>query len=812
MGSSLYFNNIPVAYDSTHIGLVEWRVDDGSLITNSAFITFIGATDVSKPLTIDLWLAHIVDEDCEYARAELNAARTSDTFKHFAFRASALGGGARLLECHACRKNTNDSGSGVVVAIVMDERLGQTFGSRSFAVFPPRLPIDEVYSASIEARRLSSVTRVDRTLAVVEDQLQRALAATQDGLWEIDLSSEVPWFGMRFEDILGYGKGELDGDRHKFESLVHPEDLPALKEHSKNHVHRGTKYDTEFRVRHRQGHYEWLRSRAMVERNPTGTATRISGSMQRITDRKQAEQAAVAARASAEAANQAKSQFVETMSHEIRTPLNAIIGMSRLLARSALDAVQLQFVDIIGSSAEALLVLVNDVLDLSSIEARDLGLKIIDFDLIALAQDSAAAIALQGSDKQVELVIDIDDDVPQWLRGDPRRLRQIMINLVGNAFKFTETGHIVLAIRRAEVAGEHFIIEVTDTGIGVPEKDLSKLFTSSFQANSSEIRHDDGSGLGLSIVKKLAILMNGEVGAASILGRGSTFWARVELHQPRQWHPEDAGGNNRNVLLVDDLLPSLESIAKRLKRMGFVVQTARNIGEAFNILMQSSRFDLIVADEDMPIAGGLELKTRLDRNADHAGVPFVLLSQLGQSFRPKTYTEPSIFRVTKPIRDADLTSVIDRAFQGLPAVGTQLPTSMHSGKNHRMFEHVSVLLAEDHTINQQLMLILLEQIGAKVTLANNGKEAVRLFTDNRFDVILMDCEMPILNGYEATREIRAVESSQNRTRIPIIALSANAMTSKTRDGVVAGMDEHLTKPINADDLFECLVRHMTNNK
>ena len=295
---------------------------------------------------------------------------------------------------------------------------------------------------------ISDLKRTKAALDSVEIRLERALRGTQDGLWEIDLITNVSWYGLRFEELLGYSAAELSSSREHFDTLIHPDDRERARLCLDNHLAHRAVYDLEFRVLHKAGHYEWMRARGQAERAADGTPLRLAGSMQLITDRKLAEQASLDAKLAAEAANRAKSSFLANLSHEIRTPMNGVIGMAQILAETPLDGTQREYLDIIRGSAKALLSSINDVLDLSKIEADRLELEDVEFDSARLLYETVAATALQTAAKGIELIVNIDADVPVLVRGDPGRLRQIILNLIGNAIKFTHEGHVALRRRR----------------------------------------------------------------------------------------------------------------------------------------------------------------------------------------------------------------------------------------------------------------------------------------------------------------------------------------------------------------------------
>ena len=423
----------------------------------------------------------------------------------------------------ACAEATPDNPSyRCEYRVLLEDGAERWIGEKATVSHSPTGEVARMTGAIVD---ISDLKRAEAALDSAEARLERAVRGTQDGLWEIDLVTDTLWFGPHFEEMLGYGVGELSDSRERYRAMIHPEDREMVTAIVQNHLEHGAIYDVEYRAQHKSGHYEWLRSRAQSDRAADGTALRVAGSSQLITDRKLAEQATIDAKLTAEAANRAKSNFLANLSHEIRTPMNGVIGMSQILSETALDPTQREYVDIIRGSAKALLSLINDVLDLSKIEADRLELEQVDFDLRDVLFDTIAACSMQSAVKGIELIVDIGNDVPVLARGDPGRLRQIIMNLVGNAIKFTHEGHVVLDVRVAAREGSRLTlqVEVTDTGIGIPADRLDRLFKTFSQIDSSTTRHYGGTGLGLSIVKRLAELMGGTVGVYSEAGRGSSF-------------------------------------------------------------------------------------------------------------------------------------------------------------------------------------------------------------------------------------------------------------------------------------------------
>ncbi len=654
--------------------------------------------------------------------------------------------------------------------------------------------------------------RTEAALTSTEKRLARTMLGTRDGVWELDLATNKLWFGPHFEELLGLQIGDLDHSRERLWALVHPEDIERAKQVLADHLTLGTNCDVEIRLRHKAGHYEWMRFRALAERDAAGNPTWLAGSMQLVTDRKLAEQAALDAKLAAEAANRAKSNFLANVSHEIRTPMNGVIGMSQILSETALDATQREYVDIIRGSALSLLSLLNDVLDLSKIEADRLELEQVDYDVRDVVYDTAAATALQAAVKGIELVVDIDADVPVLARGDPVRLRQIIMNLIGNAEKFTHEGHILLKLSCTNGNGGNSVlhIEVSDTGIGIPADRLDRLFKSFSQVDSSTTRHYGGTGLGLSIVKQLVTLMGGDVRVESEVGKGSKFSVTLPASSPRdQGGPSPLGGG-RKVLVVDDLAASRSSLITKLKLFSFEPVAVSSVEEALDRLASGERIDCVVADELMPVKGGLDLLAALRSDPRHARLPFVLLSLFGAdhgAIGDGAFTPNALG--LKPIRAYNLAKLIEKALAGPGNQTTEAPQQ----KSTATFRGSRILLVEDNPVNQRVASRLLQKLAIDVILANNGAEALERIAEGGIDAVLMDCQMPVMDGFTATARIRERERAEGLgKRLPIIALTANVLNEDREHCIAAGMDAHIGKPIVPTQLADCLSRYLGGNK
>jgi len=663
------------------------------------------------------------------------------------------------------------------------------------------------------------ITGLKTTATELDDagrRLERAVRSTQDGLWDIDLLTGTAWYGPRFESLLGYEYGELPASIAGINNLVHPDDLAPRAAVLLSHLEHGTPYDVEVRIRHKRGHYEWVSSRGQAEHDRNGKPIWIAGSIQIVTDRKRAEQELLAAKLAAESANRAKSSFLANLSHEIRTPMNGVVGMADILADTPLDETQREYLNIISGSAHALLALINDVLDLSKIEAERLELEEVEFNLRDLLYETVAATAFQASVKGLELIVDCAPDVPFVVLGDPGRMRQIIMNLVGNSIKFTHEGYVDLRIKHrvADDGGVILEIHVDDTGIGIPADRLDRLFHSFSQVDSSTTRHYGGSGLGLSIVKRLVELMGGEVRVRSEVGGGSCFSVSLPVTVVAAQPTTPNLGRSRRVLIVDDLAPSRRNIAHKLGMFGFATVEAASVAEALGVLEQDPGFDLVIADELMPAAGGLDLLASLRTQPRYAQLPFVLLVLFSaENTAAQGPHAPNAVGI-KPLRGTVLARLVDSVLSGdAPGVAALRPATRFSTFGaamlpaRREFPDAKILLVEDNPVNQRVAQRILQKLSVQVTVANNGAEALERLAAMPFDAVLMDCQMPVMDGFTATRRIRESERLRGDGRhTPIIALTANVMSEDRERCIEAGMDAHLGKPIDVTQLANCLER------
>ena len=640
-----------------------------------------------------------------------------------------------------------------------------------------------------------------------------------------DVKGTITYVNDKYVEISGYTRDELIGQNHRIlNSGLFP--LEFWKE-MYNTIGNGNVWNAEIRNTAKDGHYYWVDTTIVPFLGANGKPQSYIAIRADITDKVRVNSELVLAKEQAEVGAQAKAEFLASMSHEIRTPMNGVLGMLGLLLKSKMDDSQRHQAKIAQASAQSLLTLINDILDFSKIEAGKIELENIEFNLRNELGDFAEAISFKAQEKGVELILDVKDVERTIVVADPGRLRQILTNLVGNAIKFTSVGEVVITVS-LDVINEKSAklhVSVKDSGIGIPKDKIEALFDSFSQVDSSTTRKYGGTGLGLSIAKQLSELMGGSIYVESEEGVGSTFNFSIDVglseHSSLVMPRVDVTG--KNILIVDDNEVNLEIVREQLLYWGMKVAEASSAADATKLLKAQidkkviPPFDIALLDMHMPEVNGEELgkEIRLIKECD--SMKMVMMTSLGSRSEAKVYAELGFNGFfSKPTTTKDLFNALNILIEDSDALEANRPIltkdSMNmleeEPENIEWPEDTRILLVEDNATNQIVALGILETFGLNADIANDGKEAISAlrasYETYPYNLILMDCQMPVMDGYETSSAIRDGKAGDVNIKIPIVAMTANAMKGDKEKCLIAGMDDYLTKPINPDNLLEML--------
>lgn len=644
-----------------------------------------------------------------------------------------------------------------------------------------------------------------------QEFLELTISATQDGVWDWDEQTKELWLSPRWKAMFGYEDHEIPNSLEGAERIIHPDDLHVWRTRIVSYISgRSSDFTGIYRFYHKDGGLRYVLSRAKSARDSQGRVTRVVGAHTDITYLEQA-------KADAIKANSAKSEFLANMSHEIRTPMNGIVGMTQLIMNSGLTPQQQYYAQYIDSSAQSLLQIINDILDLSKIESGRISLEHVPFDMRTICEEVANTLALKLDSDKVEFILRYHPDARSGFIGDPLRIKQVLINLCGNAVKFTEQGHVCLEVEVNDGSSDRadVTLSIHDTGIGIPADKQDKIFEKFDQGDSSIARNYGGTGLGLAISKQIIDAMGGHIKVESLSGRGTSFYCHIPLFID---HNADTRseiynkflGLDRRALIIDSDVLTSRVLSDLLTYLGIHAEQTADCMSAISIIEQSDRrgikYDYVLIDthgnEDDGIGAASLL---LDKHLSKDSHVLLLGNHLIYN-RIEDIKDANISAViAKPISNVELAMLIQHIEAGLPGHKGVL-THFDLGKSavadkiakSYVFENVRVLLVEDNPVNQEVFSSMISVMGIKPDIASGGRDAIDFVRRGSYDIIFMDCQMPGMDGYETTAEVRSLQRSAAPSII--IALTANALAGDVEKCLAAGMDDYMAKPFSLSEL------------
>lgn len=679
-----------------------------------------------------------------------------------------------------------------------------TFIRKDGSYFPGRLIVTPMKDEKHEVTGFLGVVENISAWKRQQEFLELTLSATQDGVWDWDEQTKELWLSPRWKEMLGYEDHEISNDHIGAKKVIHPDDLSLWYKNISAYISGETKeFSGIYRFIHKDGGVHYILSRAKCVRDQTGKVLRVVGAHTDITDIENA-------KAEADKANKAKSEFLANMSHEIRTPMNGIMGMAQIILDTDLTAQQRLYAQYISSSADSLLQIINDILDISKIESGKMILEETAFNLADLCDEVSDTISLKMDDGAVEFILDYAPESAVHVIGDPLRVRQVLINLCGNAVKFTQSGHVHLQLYTENKENDDIDVHVFvhDTGIGIPADKLSNIFEKFDQADSSTARRFGGTGLGLPIAKKIIETMGGTITVESLAGRGTSFHCILPLKRDEY----DRGGDyfqefileQRRSLVLDDNSVNARRVSDFLSYLGHDAEYTNRIENAGSLISSASTpYDYVFVDEKIPgVNAGDTLKTLRDSGLGE-NAKIIIMGGHETFNRVDDYKAEQVDAIlSKPIKNKEIVMLLQKFESGLSEADKIITRYSLEGdtasrsKGPACFDEVQILLVEDNLVNQEVFLGMVSSMKCSVHIASGGQEAIRMVREDDFDIIFMDCQMPVMDGFEATGHIREKEKHRNI----IVALTANASESDREKCLAAGMDDYLSKPFSMLDL------------